>query len=52
LRDLAKVRDLMMTLKPALNLKDELDARVRGEYERMWASAQQPGGSQADRDLE
>ncbi len=45
LRDLADVQDLIMTLGLPLELKDELEASVRGEYERMWQAAQQAGGT-------
>lgn len=36
MRDLSDTQDMIRTLALPLNLKDKLDASVRGEYERLW----------------
>jgi hypothetical protein len=41
LRDLADVQDLIIKLKLPLELQERLDASVRGEYERLWQTAQE-----------
>ena len=41
LRDLADVQDLVSVLNLPLELEDQLDASVRGEYRRLWESVQQ-----------
>jgi len=41
LRDLADVQDLISILNLPLELENQLDASVRGEYRRLWEFAQQ-----------
>jgi hypothetical protein len=40
LRDLADVQDVIVALELPLELSEQLDASVRGEYRRLWEAAQ------------
>lgn len=44
LRDLADVQDLISILELPLELGEQLDASVRSEYQRLWATVQEARG--------